>query len=298
MIGVGERVFGGASVESLFRTEPKDNVLHISKEWAGYEHNKVKCNCRDCGEAKYFIQKCGHRDCPVCRRREFIRLLRKYRGPLWHHLKKNGIKTDSLKLLTLTIKNIPVERSSEKDINNLRNGVRILIKSFAKLRRWKRYQLVLIGGLRVVEIMHKKWKKNKDDEWIRTDEWNIHMHVLCQGAYQEVCCQEMKDANKPGEIQAVENNSTVVADMAARQITHGEVLAAQGVSIGEVKDQTQAQWDAMETIKGTVGEVKDSLWGHKVKTASLTVTVSGLVTGAFLYLRTKFGGGTTAKVQI
>lgn len=81
-------------------------------------------------------------------------------------------------------------------------------------------------------------------------------------------------------IQAVENNSTVVAEMATRQIAHGELLAAQGTSIDEVKDQTKEQWN-------TLGKISDSLWGHKVKTAGISATVAALI----LWFKAQFGSG-------
>lgn len=81
-------------------------------------------------------------------------------------------------------------------------------------------------------------------------------------------------------LEAVETNTKVVGNMAARQITQGELLAAQGVSINEVKEQTKEQWN-------TLGKISDSLWGHKVKTAGIAASVTAFV----LWAQGKLSGG-------
>jgi len=93
-----------------------------------------------------------------------------------------------LRFLTLTIPNV--------DSNNpayLRKKVKFIRQAFNRLRRWKAYKSVIPAGLIGTEIVNKLGIS-----------WNIHLHILYEGGFIPVCCQDMKDANTYDEIKYVE----------------------------------------------------------------------------------------------
>jgi len=160
------------------------------------EHRTVSLYCCGCGEQRVVKLKCGSRSCPECRSREYGRLLRAYSKPLNEYREKKGLAKSEFKLLTLTMRNVKPSNREDMTIRKVKQVIRQMYKAFSRMRRWKKYHAILRGGLRVTEI-----KFNPDTGW------NVHAHILYEGAFHPVCCKEMKEANTEKEISLLERTA-------------------------------------------------------------------------------------------
>jgi hypothetical protein len=137
--------------------------------------------------------RCGHRSCPECRKGDYYRLLRQYSQPLIEYQKNNKVGIGEFKLLTLTMKAIRPSVDDAMTIRRVRQVIVDLRDAFSRMRRFKKYDYILRGGLRSIE-----------PKFTEKGEWFVHAHIVYEGAYHPVCCQEMKDANTKNQESAVE----------------------------------------------------------------------------------------------
>lgn len=177
--------------EGVLPTSPQlplqGNIAGEPGQLAGlpfYNHRIVYIYCTCCGEQKLVKMKCGHRSCPECRKRDYARLLRLYSRPLMQYQKDKRLGIGEFKLLTLTMKTLKPSARDDMTVDRVRLQIKKLREGFNAMRRWKKYEHILRGGLRSIEV--KVTDKG---------EWNVHCHIVYEGAYHPVCCKEMKNAN-------------------------------------------------------------------------------------------------------
>lgn len=147
-------------------------------------HETLTLYCANHGHSYVATLKCGKRSCVSCRQREYFRLWHGYLDPLRGRRDPDRV----LRFLTLTIQNI-----ASNNPEYLRKRVVFIRKAFNRLRRWKAYKKVIPAGLVGTELTNKSGES-----------WNLHLHILYEGGYIPVCCQDMKDANTYDEISYVE----------------------------------------------------------------------------------------------
>lgn len=158
-----------------------------------YEHRIVYIWCFGCGEYKKVKMKCGHRSCPVCRKGDYYRLLRQYSQPLAQYQKDNKIGIGEFKLLTLTMMPVRPSVNDDMTVKKVRQVIVQLRDAFSRMRRFKKYAYILRGGLRSIE-----------PKFTDKGEWFVHAHIVYEGAYHPVCCEEMKNANTRDQENIVE----------------------------------------------------------------------------------------------
>lgn len=116
-------------------------------------HQYATLYCSVCGHMKSVLMYCGDRLCPLCKKNNYLRLLKKY-SPLIRR-----IPSHRLSQITLTHKNIKfLSRESVKKIHD----------DFSSLRRTEFFKSKVRGGLAVVECKHESDNTG----------WNIHIHIL------------------------------------------------------------------------------------------------------------------------
>lgn len=117
----------------------------------------VSLYCAECGGLKRVIINCGDRTCPTCRKKEYKRLLRKYRPAM------DILSHKCLVLVTLTM-------AIEKGEGVLRDKILKIKKSWQKLIRHELFKNAIQGGYYTIEI---KWSE-------KSQGWNVHIHALCE----------------------------------------------------------------------------------------------------------------------
>ena len=113
--------------------------------------------CRHCGNPVKVSVSCGDRTCPDCRRREFLRLRRRYLPLL------ESIDARRLALVTLTLRLDPAE--------DLLDRVQRIRQAWSKLVRVQAWSQAVAGGFSVVEV---KWSSTYGGAW------NVHIHALVE----------------------------------------------------------------------------------------------------------------------
>jgi len=121
------------------------------------DHQYITIYCRRCGFQHKFPLYCGSRLCPVCKKRNYLRLLAKY-VPLITSVKKYRLTQ-----ITLTYKNFKYLTSSK---------VARVSKDIKKMRRLSVFRDVR-GGLAVIECKHVSDEAG----------WNLHVHMLVDSRY-------------------------------------------------------------------------------------------------------------------
>lgn len=151
----------------------------------------------DDSNIKIVEQRCKSRICPRCTQFRTWRLIARMM-PI--------VKTaDSPRFLTLTVKH------SQED---LISQIKHLTKSFAKLRKTKRWKANVDGGLYTIEV---KWSP-------KTNAWHPHIHAIIDGrfyphAHLKSAWQNITDGSSIVDIRAINsrrNAVTYVAKYAAK----------------------------------------------------------------------------------
>lgn len=118
------------------------------------DHDYMYIFCAHCGEGKKFVENCGDRLCPYCRRKSVRKTLAK-KGMV-------GSQLPNIRFMTLTLK--PIPDLTRERVDEVRGYFRKLIR----LKTWKRY---VHGGLYVIEVTQTE------------KGYHYHFHVLYQGKY-------------------------------------------------------------------------------------------------------------------
>ncbi len=112
-------------------------------------HRSVTFFCEKCGEKHQVPLRCGDRCCPVCRGKDYRRLLEGYL--------ESVKRIHRPKLMTLTLRNV-------EDLN--RSYVRWVRKCFTRLMRRAYYRRLVKGGLCAFEITN------------RGRGFHVHLHII------------------------------------------------------------------------------------------------------------------------
>ena len=152
---------------------------------APHEHRRLKVYCAGCGRRYTAVLRCQDRTCTDCRRKQYFALVKGYVSIL----KQLVDSPTDLRLMTLTVKNIPISSSAY-----IRSEISNIMRYFNRLRKRKYYLNVISGGIRGVELVCKDGES-----------WNLHLHILYQGEYIPVCCNSMRKANTRWAISDMEN---------------------------------------------------------------------------------------------
>ena len=139
--------------------------------------------CVECGSIGWSLNHCGMRVCPYCAGRMKVRLLAKYEKGI-SHLK--DFYKSRLKLLTLTLKNVPDLRSSNFD------AITAIKDAFYRLRKRPVLRKKIYGGVYGVEATNKG------------KGWHVHIHALISSEFIRDACQEMKKAQNRKEEENLE----------------------------------------------------------------------------------------------
>jgi len=121
-------------------------------------HNFVSVYCRNCGHSHSFPAYCGDRLCPICKERNYYRLLNCYS----EKIKK--IPKYRCSQITLTYRNFKFLNSSV--VSRVSGDLR-------KLRNARSFKNCVSGGLAVIECKHESDLKG----------WNLHVHVLVNARF-------------------------------------------------------------------------------------------------------------------
>lgn len=137
---------------------PLDGVPAVVPKWRPGCGGQVRTlYCRHCGAPVKVSVSCGDRTCPDCRRREFLRLRRRYLPLL------ESIDARRLALVTLTLRLDPDEDLLER--------VQRIRQAWSKLVRVQAWAQAVVGGFHVVEV---KWSSTYGGCW------NVHIHALVE----------------------------------------------------------------------------------------------------------------------
>ena len=117
--------------------------------------------CANCGYAHSVRLYCGDRLCPLCKEKNYYRLLRHYLPVI------KKIKPYRLQQITLTHRNF---------LYLTKSRVASIVADFKKLRKTDLFKKRVKGGLAVIECKHKNDKVG----------WNIHIHMLVDSVYLPV----------------------------------------------------------------------------------------------------------------
>lgn len=152
--------------------------------WPAHQHKTLRIVCAGCGRAFVAQLRCSDRTCTECRRKSYYSLLRAYLSIV----KQVVVDYHNLRLMTLTVENIPI---SSTDF--VRRQCNKILRYFDLMRKRKYYRNVIRGGIRSLELVCKDGQT-----------WNLHLHILFEGSYIPVCCQDMKDSNNAYGISYME----------------------------------------------------------------------------------------------
>lgn len=154
------------------------NLRECQTKWIYYE-------CKGCGSVGWVKNRCGLRVCPDCAGRMKIRLLKKYERGI---KRLNNFYKQRLKLLTLTIKNVPDLKAPDFD------AISSLKESFYRLRKRPRLRNKIYGGVYGLETT------------FRDNGWHVHIHALVSSEYIRDACSRMKKAKNREEEKEIENS--------------------------------------------------------------------------------------------
>lgn len=116
--------------------------------------------CADCGHSRKVLMSCGDRACPECRKREYKRLMAKYRPCM------DMLDHKKLVLITLTTR----VQEGEKGAETLRQKIFKIKDCWKKLIRRDVFKGHVQGGFYTVEPKIS----------VYYDGWNVHIHALCE----------------------------------------------------------------------------------------------------------------------
>lgn len=156
--------------------EESKRLKDCGKGWIFYE-------CRDCGSVGWSKKHCGLRVCPTCAERMKKRLLAKY----YKGLKKlPKFYKRRLRLITLTIKNVPDLRMPDFD------AITFIKQAFYRLRKRPCLKVKIYGGVYGLETTNTG------------KGWHLHIHALVSSDYIVDACNEMKRAKNRSEEVEIE----------------------------------------------------------------------------------------------
>lgn len=139
----------GASVGSLDNIE---TTVHTEAP-----HAFITLFCQDCGHTQRFEVRCNDRLCPICRARDYRRIMARF-----HEAMTSGtLRMKSPKLLTLTV------ISSE----DLAQQIRDLRSAWTHIRRQGWFKRAVAGGLYTIEITYGEAG------------WHAHIHALMDSVF-------------------------------------------------------------------------------------------------------------------
>ncbi len=139
--------------------------------------------CAECGSIGWSKNHCGMRVCPDCAGRMKMKLLAKYEKGI-SQLK--DFYKSRLKLLTLTLKNVPDLRGPDFNV------ISQIKEAFYRLRKRPLLRKKIYGGVYGVEATNKGRG------------WHVHIHALISSEFIKDACQEMKQAKNSREEENLE----------------------------------------------------------------------------------------------
>lgn len=190
----GERkgVFNGSFEDTLLK-QPRDqeNKGRGESSPVTFDHDNISIYCAHCGHEKKVTLRCGHRSCGECRYQDYKRLTYRYGDFIKHRAEAGKIHKPprKLKLLTLTLKNVPLGHLEEA-VKRIRRNFKALLKRELPKSRSRReklrkqgvkegdlparilYQDKWVGGMYAIEAPNKTGRS-----------WHVHLHAIVEGEY-------------------------------------------------------------------------------------------------------------------
>lgn len=116
----------------------------------------IDIECNDCGHMTKVDHHCDNRVCDKCGSSRWSRTVKSLKKRIFDRMDWNNVR-----FMTLTWRN--VEKLERSDVSDLRDA-------FSKLKRREYFDNRINGGVYSIECNY-------------TDSWNLHMHVVYEGAY-------------------------------------------------------------------------------------------------------------------
>lgn len=180
-------------------------------------HEFITIYCNQCDFKYQVMLNCGDRTCPICRR--------KWYGYHYEALKKI-IKNwnEDLRVMELTIKNIPDKDFSKKSVKYLR-------KCLNRLLHRKYYKNKIKGGFYFVHLTN------------RGQGWHPHLHIIYRGEYipQGRLCQDWYEITKDSYVVWIRRSMGIKK---ALQYLFGDLLQ-------KPKIRSEDVWKYNEVLKGS-----------------------------------------------
>jgi len=156
-----------------------DQVKYLSE----CQTKKVYYECQGCGSVGWCLNHCGMRVCPDCAGRMKGKLLAKYQKGVDQ---LSDFYKSRLKLVTLTLKNVPDLRGPDYNI------ISQIKEAFYRLRYRPVLRKKIYGGVYGVEATNKGRG------------WHVHIHALICSQFIRDACEEMKQAKNSREEKILE----------------------------------------------------------------------------------------------